>query len=472
MTGRNRGRRHLAIIHPDSAGIDVGSREMWVAIPADRAGDTVRQFGMFTDDLEAIREWLRAARITTVAMESTGVYWIPLYDVLSSAGVEVCLVNPRELKSVPGRKSDLKDCQWLQELHAFGLLRASFRPDDQACRMRSLVRQRQELIDAAARQVQLMQKAMTQMNIRLTPVCPPGREVVADITGKTGMGIIRAILPAWRADRSGKRSPKTLVEFRDRRCKHDADTFGRALVGTWRSEHLLALSHAVTLWDTYQRLIDETEAAIKSAVDARPSLAQTGNADDGERTPRRKSKSDYTVDIVASWKKASDVDLTEIDGISDSTASIIMAEVGLNIDRFETPGRFASWLGLCPAHDISGGKVLRRRTRSCANRASKALRLAAQAAGRTETALGAFFRRIAARACLPARQAGKPVAITATAHKLARIVWTMLTTGAAYIRASAASAEERYRQRQIHSLIQRARSFGLHITCPVPSEAS
>lgn len=451
MAGKNRVRRHLEIIHPDSAGIDVGSREMWVAIPADREGDTVRQFGMFTDDLEAIREWLRAERITTVAMESTGVYWIPLYDVLSSAGVEVCLVNPRELKSVPGRKSDLKDCQWLQELHAFGLLRASFRPDDQACQVRSLVRQRQELIDSAARQVQLMQKAMTQMNVRLT-------EVVADITGKTGMGIIRAIL-------SGERSPKTLVEFRDRRCKHDADTFGRALVGTWRSEHLLALAHAVTLWDTYQRLIEETEAAIKGAVDARPTSATEGDADNGERTPRQKSKSDYKVDIVASWKKTSEVDLTEIDGISDSTASIIMAEAGLNIDRFDTPGRFASWLGLCPAHDISGGKVLRRRTRSCANRVSKALRLAAQAAGRTETALGAFFRRIAARA-------GKPVAITATAHKLARIVWTMLTKGAAYIRASAASAEERYRQRQIHSLIKRARSFGLQITCPVPSGAS
>jgi hypothetical protein len=212
-------------------------------------------------------------------------------------------------------------------------------------------------------------------------------------------------------------------------------------------------------------LIHETEAAIKSAVDARPSSVQAGTADDGEHAPRQKSKSDYTVDIVASWKKASDVDLTEIDGISDSTASIIMAEVGLNIDRFATPGRFASWLGLCPAHDISGGKVLRRRTRSCANRVSKALRLAAQAAGRTETALGAFCRRIAARA-------GKPVAITATAHKLARIVWTMLTKGAAYIRASAASAEARYRQRQIHSLIKRARSFGLQLASPVPSEAS
>lgn len=450
MAGKNRLRRHLEIIHPDSAGIDVGSREMWVAIPADREGETVRRFGMFTDDLEAIRDWLRSERITTVAMESTGVYWIPLYDVLSSAGVEVCLVNPRELKSVPGRKSDLKDCQWLQELHAFGLLRASFRPDDQACQVRSLVRQRQELIDSAARQVQLMQKAMIQMNVRLT-------EVVADITGKTGMGIIRAIL-------AGERSPKTLVD-RDSRCKHDVDTFRRALVGTWRSEHLLALSQAVTLWDTYQRLIDETEAAIKGAVDARPIPAKEGDADDGERTPRRKSKSDYKVDIVASWKQTSDVDLTEIDGISDSTASIIMAEVGLNIDRFATPGRFASWLGLCPAHDISGGKVLRRRTRSCANRVSKALRLAAQAVGRTETALGAFFRRIAARA-------GKPVAITATAHKLARIVWTMLTKGAPYLRASAASAEAHYRQRQIQSLIKRASSFGLKITCPVPSEAS
>lgn len=450
MAGRTRSRRHLEIIHPDSAGIDVGAREMWVAIPADREGDTVRRFGMFTGDLEAIRDWLRSERVTTVAMESTGVYWIPLYDVLAAAGVEVCLVNPRELQSVPGRKSDLKDCQWLQELHAFGWLRASFRPDDQACTVRSLVRQRQELVDSAARQVQLMQKAMTQMNVRLA-------EVVADITGKTGMGIIRMIL-------SGERNPQKLAEFRDRRCQHDVDTFGRALIGTWRPEHLLALSQAVTIWDTYRSFINETEAAIKRAVESRPLSSSAGMADD-EAPPRRKSKSDYAVDIVASWKKTSAVDLTEIDGISDSTASLIMAEVGLNIDRFATPGRFASWLGLCPAHDISGGKVLRRRTRACANRASKALRLAAQAAGRTHTALGAFFRRIAARA-------GKPVAITATAHKLARIVWTMLTKGASYIRTSAASAEARYRQRQVQALIKRATAFGLEIKCSVPSEAS
>lgn len=442
-------RRHLEIIHPDSAGIDIGSREIWVSVSADRAGETVGKFGVFTDDLHKIRDWLIRERVVTVAMESTGIYWIPLYDVLSAAGLHVCLVNPRELKQVPGRKSDLKDCQWLQELHAFGLLRASFRPDDNACIVRSLVRQRQELVDSSARQVQLLQKALTQMNIRLT-------EVVSDITGKTGMAIIRSII-------DGIRDPAVLAQHRDHRCKSAEDTIRRALTGTWRSEHLLSLKQTLVIYDTYQRLITDTEREIEIAV-SRRSVKSGGDAP--PNTPPQKSgehkkrnSSDYHLPISDAWTRASGVDLTEIDGISDTTASIVLAEVGLNIDRFSTSRHFSSWLGLSPAHDISGGKILRRGTRATNNRVARALRLAAHAAGRTQTALGAFYRRIAGRA-------GKPVAITATARKLAVIVWTMLTKGAEYSRKSAIEGEARFRLNRIKSVLKQAKKLGIQLTAP------
>ncbi len=439
-------RRHLEIIHPDSAGIDIGSREIWVAVPADRDGNTVGKYGVFTDDLHRIRDWLIREKVNTVAMESTGIYWIPLYDVLSAAGIAVCLVNPRELKQVPGRKSDLKDCQWLQELHAFGLLRASFRPDDNACVVRALVRQRQELVDSSARQVQLLQKALTQMNVRLT-------EVVSDVTGKTGMTIIRSIV-------AGVRDPAALAKHRDHRCKADEDTIRRALTGTWRSEHLLSLQQALTIFDTYQHLIVETERAIEAAVASRPAKDGDGGSPPSARPDptahKKRNSSDYHLPISDSWTRVSGVDLTEIDGISDTTASIVLAEVGLNIDRFQSARHFSSWLGLSPAHDISGGKILRRATRSTNNRVARALRLAAHAAGRTQTMLGAFYRRIAGRA-------GKPVAITATARKLAVIVWTMLTKGADYARKSAADSEARMRLLRKKAVLKQAEKLGLHL---------
>jgi transposase len=446
MSAGKQYRRHLSIVYPLCAGIDVGSRQMWVAIPASSADQSVRCFGVYTEDLYSIRDWLLEYKITTVAMESTSVYWIPLYDVLSAAGLDVCLVNPREFKGAPGRKTDIMDCQWLQELHTFGLLRPSFRPDDHACAVRSLVRQRQSLIESAGHQVQLMQKALIQMNVRLT-------EVVADISGLTGMNIIRDIL-------SGKHDAQSLAAHRDKRCKRSKEEFAKALLGTWRAEHLLSLRQAVELYDLYQKHIIEAEKAIESTLKERPQPEVPHHDDDNptsiEIEPRRKSKSDYHVAIGESWKSLTGVDLTQIDGISDTAASIIMSEAGLNIESFNSSGKFTAWLGLCPAHKISGGKILQRSTKPCANRIAKVLRMCAVVVGRTDSTLGAFYRRLGARA-------GKSIAVTATARKLAVLVWSMLTYGSAYIRESAENAQRKHEELQLKQLQKRAEKFGLSL---------
>ena len=448
-----RKRRHLKVVYPDSAGIDIGSRELWVAIPAERESESVRMFGTFTDDLHALRDWLKALGITTVAMESTGIYWIPLYDVLSAAGFELFLVNPRELKQVPGRKSDIQDCQWIQELHSLGLLRGAFRPDDSSCEVRGLIRQRQELVKASARQTQLMQKALLQMNIQLP-------QVVSDITGKTGMAIIHDMV-------AGERDPIKLAQHRDKRCKEDEATIARSLHGNWRKEHLLALSQALRIWETYRVLIGETEAAVIDSIETLYSDQKSVSSDENGQTPtsgrKKRSKSDYTLPIEEVWNRKVGVDLTAIEGISGTTASIILSEVGLNIDRFPTSGHFASWLALCPNHEISGGKVLRRGTKRSANRVASALRMGASTLRNSQTWLGAFYRRIAARS-------GVSVAITATAHKLAKLIYSLLRHGTAYVQHSLETYENRHRERQQRNLEKRAKTLGFQLV-PANSEA-
>lgn len=437
-------RRHLKVIYPNSAGIDVGAKELWVAVPADSLDESVRCFGTFTDDLHALRDWLKSVGITTVAMESTGIYWIPLYDVLSVSGIEVFLVNPREIKQVPGRKSDVRDCQWIQELHSLGLLRAAFRPDDAACEIRGLIRQRQELIKSSVWQVHHMQKALLQMNIQLP-------QVVSDIAGSTGLAIIRDIV-------SGERDPLKLAQHRDCRCKKDEATIARSLCGNWRKEHVLSLSQALRLWDFYRTLIGEIEKAIFESIDDRLQEYSFPQETEVPKTQRRKnrSKSNYTVPIEELWHRKVGVDLTAIEGISGVSASIILAEVGLNIDRFPTAGRFASWLGLCPIHDVSGGKVLRRGTKKTANRVASALRMAASTVMKSQTWLGAFYRRIAGRS-------GAAVAITATAHKMARLVYALLRYGTAYVQQSVAEYEKTHQEQLRRNLQKRAKLLGLQL---------
>lgn len=430
----------LRRVHLDAAGIDVGAESHWVAVPEGRdpEGRGVREFGAFTADLYALADWLATCGVTTVAMESTGVYWIPLFELLESQGFEVLLVNPRHLKSVPGRKTDVLDCQWLQRLHTYGLLQGSFRPEEQVCVLRAYLRQRQTLVRYAASHVQHMQKALDQMNIKL-------HKVVSDITGVTGLRIIRAIL-------EGERDPRRLAQLRDPRCKNSEETIAKALEGTWREEHLFSLRQALTLYETYRAEIAACDQQIQAHLgtfdskDDDPPAARTA--------PRsRQNVGAITFDVGSHLRRITGVDLTEIDGIDAVLALTIISEIGLDMNRWRTVKHFTSWLGLCPGSKISGGKRLDSRTKPTSNRAAMAFRMAANALHRSDSALGAFLRRKKAHI-------GAPKAITATAHKLARIVYTMLRHGRSYTDLGADYYEARYRGRVLNNLRRKANALG------------
>jgi transposase len=429
----------LTVVHPHAAGIDIGATEHYVAVPADADPQAVRRFGACTADLEALADWLAACGVTTVAMESTGVFWIPLFELLESRGFEVRLVDARQMRRIPGRpKSDVHDCQWLQRLHSYGLLAAAFRPDEPVCVLRSYLRQRQMLVTYAAQHIQHMQKALTQMNVKL-------QHVVSDITGVTGLAIIRAIV-------AGQRDPLQLAKLRDDRCGHSEAEIARALYGNWRAEHLFALKQAVELYDFYHKEIAACDRKIQTQ------LKQFQDKSGGQVLPpkaRRQRRGDnrLTFDARGALYRMAGVDLTVIEGIEESTALVLLSEIGTDMSRWPSVKQFCSWLGLCPNHRISGGKVLSRRTKPCANRAAAALRLAAYALHRSQSALGAFLRRLKARV-------GAPKAITATAHKLARLVYSLLKHGTAYVTQGMDEYERRYRERVVQNLSRRAKELG------------
>jgi transposase len=434
----------LRHVHLNAAGIDIGAGSHYVAVPPGRdpEGCDVREFGAFTADLDALAAWLRRCGIETVAMESTGVYWIPLFELLAARGFAVNLVDPRQLKNVPGRKSDVLDCQWIQQLHTFGLLAAAFRPEDQICVLRSYLRQRAMLVTYAAHHIQHIQKALEQMNVKLA-------RVVSDVTGVTGLRIIRAIL-------DGERNPRVLARLRDRRCQHDAATIARSLEGTWRPEHLFALRQAVELLDFYQQQI----AACDRELEA--NLGRFNAKTDGQPLPARPrtskpSRTTPTFDVRNHLYRLTGVDLTQLDGIDAHTALKVVGEIGLDMSRWPSEKHFASWLSLAPGTKVSGGKQLSGRTPPSANRAAVALRLAAQSLARSKSALGAFFRRLKARL-------GAPKAITATAHKLARLIYRMLRFGTAYVDRGQESYERRYRTRVVATLRRRAHELGYTLT--------
>ena len=422
--------KHLQHLNQQAAGIDIGSRSHFVAIPEGLSAEPVREFSTFTDDLERLADWLVSCGITTVAMESTGIYWIPVFEILERRGLDVRLVNARHVKNVPGRKSDVLDCQWLQQLHTYGLLRGAFRPKDQVCTLRAYVRQRSTLVRNASAHIQHMQKALAQMNVLL-------HNVVTDITGVTGMAIIKAIL-------AGERDCHKLAAMRDRRCKNDAATIARSLQGNFRKEHLFSLKQAVELYEFYQRQIADCDQQILEQLKS----FDAKNSDPDEKPPRS---------IDDALQKMSGVDLSRINGISTSTALKVIAEIGIDMSRWPTAKHFASWLGLCPGSKISGGKVLSSATKPVANRAAAALRMAAMTLFRSQSALGAYFRRIRARL-------GAPKAITATAHKLARLIYSMLKYGSDYVDAGQQYYEERYKSRIIQSLKRKADEFGFELT--------
>jgi transposase len=420
--------RHLQHINVRAAGIDIGSRSHFVAVPEGSDEQAVREFSAFTDDLERMAEWLLACGVTTVAMESTGIYWIPVFEILESHGLDVKLVNARHVKNVPGRKSDVLDCQWLQQLHTFGLLQGAFRPTDQVCTLRAYVRQRATLVRSASSYIQRMQKALAQMNLQL-------HHVVADITGTTGMRIIQAIL-------DGERRPEVLAALRNRRCRNDEATIARALHGNYRPEHLFSLRQAVELYAFHQEKIADCDRQI---------LEQLHQFDDGD------SPNDPpTSNLGEALQRMSGVDLTTIDGVDTNTALKVLSEIGTDMSRWKTAKHFASWLGLAPGTKVSGGKVLSSATKPVANKAAAALRMAAFTLYNSKSALGAYLRRQRARL-------GAPKAITATAHKMARLVYLMLKHGTSYVDVGQDYYEQRHRTRVIRNLKRKAHSLGFEL---------
>jgi transposase len=433
----------LEQLNLNAAGIDVGATEHWVAVPADRDAQPVQRFGAFTADLYALAAWLRQCQIETVVMESTGVYWIALFEVLEERGFDVKLVDAHQARQVPGRKTDVKDCQWLQELHTYGLLRGAFRPEDEVCVLRSYLRQRSMLVAMASRAVQHMQKALEQMNLKLT-------EVVSDITGKTGMTIIRAILV-------GERDPQLLATYRDKRCKHDQGTIAKALTGHWRAEHLFALQQAVDQHDFIAQQLRACDGHIEGCLQAFvPDVEAASPQSTPGRLWRSSRSNPLSFDVQTYLHAMTGVDLTQIDGIDSLTALKVISEIGLDMTRWPTSKHFASWLGLCPGNKVSGGKRYRIRSKPSANRAATALRLAAQGVANSHSALGAYYRRMRARL-------GAPKAITATAHKLARLVYSMLRYGTAYVDAGQQAYEQKYRDRVLTNLQRKAKAFGYQL---------
>ena len=432
----------LPVMRPNAAGIDIGSTEIYVAVPVDRDAENVRSFPTFTQDLYALADWLKKCGIQTVAMESTGVYWIPLFQILEDRGFEVCLVNARHVKNVPGRRTDVSDCQWLQFLHSVGLLRASYRPEQEVCAVRSLLRHRESLVQMGATHVNHMQKALDQMNLQL-------HHVISDITGLTGLAIIDAIL-------GGERDPFTLARLRHDRIKASEEVIAKSLVGDYRIEHLFTLRQSLTAYRSYQQLIDDCDREIRRSLDT---FQPPGIPIDAHANPLEPIKRPLSADsgLRTELKRVFGVDLTKIPGIRTGIAQMLFGEIGPDFTKFRSASAFASWMGLCPDNDISGGKVLWVGTRKVKCRAATSLRMAAQSLHHSKSGLGDFYRRMRAKL-------GAPKAITAAAHKLARIVFHLVTTRQEFDDTRFAADQLRYTKRQESKLRAKAHALGFQLT--------
>jgi transposase len=435
----------LPVLHPDAAGIDVGASELYVAVPSDRDALSVRSFPTFTRDLNALADWLQQCGVRSVAMESTSVYWIPVYQILEARGFEVYLVNAQHVKNVPGRKTDVSDCQWIQYLHSVGLLRGSFRPPGVICAIRSLWRHRASLIQMAAEHVLHMQKALDQMNLQI-------HRVLNDITGLSGLRIVDAIL-------EGERNPVTLARLCHSRVKSSEDIVAKSLEGDYRPEHLFALKQSLAAFRYYQALIGEADQELARQ------LGELDSVDTGEPTlPKRTKASPYqrrryepkVFDLRAELYRICGVDLTNVPGISAITAQTILCEIGTDVSKFRNASAFASWLGLCPEKKVSGGKVLYTKSRRVKSRVAAALRMGAHSLHHAKDYLGEFFRRIT-------RKLGKPQAVTATAHKLARIIYHLLSTKEPYNEGVFQKCEEVTLKRAEARLRKQAAQLGFQV---------
>jgi transposase len=433
----------LERMNPNAAGIDCGSATHYVAVPTDRDPTPVRAFQTFTADLHRLADWLTACGVTTVAMESTGVYWIPLYEILEGRGFDVVLVNARHVKNVPGRKTDVVDCQWIQELHSVGLLRGSFRPTAAIAALRAYLRHRETLVQSAATHVQRMQKALVQMNLQL-PI------VISDITGVTGLRILRDII-------GGQTDPHALAQHRDYRCQASQAEITAALTGHYRPEHVFVLQQNLELFDAYQHQLAACDAAIEAHVLTLAAQAPTpASPVPAARTRKKPRNNEPRFEIRTPLHQLTGVDLTQIDAIGPYSALRLLSEIGTDMSRWPTEKHFTSWLTLAPHNKISGGRLLSSKTQRSANRAAAILRMAAMTLGRTDTALGAFYRRLAYRV-------GKAKAITATARKLAILVYRTLRDGLVYQDPGAAAYDAQHRGRVLHRLRQRAAHLGFSL---------
>jgi len=428
----------MPVMRPDAAGIDIGATEIFVAVSADRATENVRAFPTFTQDLYALADWLKACGIQTVAMESTGVYWIPLFQILEECGFEVCLVNARHVKNVPGRRTDVSDCQWLQFLHSVGLLKASYRPAQEVCAVRSLLRHRESLVQMAATHVNHMQKALDQMNLQL-------HHVISDIVGQTGLAIVDAIL-------KGQRDPLELAKLRGERIKASQTVIAKSLVGDYRHEHLFTLKQSLEAYRSYHKMIEDCDREIRQHLEEFRPPAEPPTPPASEAAAPKKQQSTDGI-LRSELQRVWGVDLTRIPGIRTGIAQALFGEIGPDFTKFRSASAFASWMGLCPDNDISGGKVLFVGTRKVKCRAALALRMAAQSLHHSKSALGDFYRRMRAKL-------GAPKAITAAAHKLARIIFHLISAHQEFDDSKLAADQQRYQKRQEAKLHAKAKSMG------------
>ena len=429
--------KNLNRINSNVAGIDIGASSIFVCIEPDNKPRIVREFPTFTVDLKRMITWLQENNVQSVAMESTGVYWIPIFDLLDENNLKPLLVNAYHLKTVPGRKTDVKDCEWIYQLHSYGLLNGSFRPDHETVELRTYVRQRTKLIELSSTQINLMHKALAQMNVQL-------HQVISDLAGTTGMEIIRAII-------GGERNPVNLAKLRNFRCHKSEEIIAKALEGNFRMELVFQLKQSVETYDFLQSKIIECEKEIARVLNF--INQKQGNATRVLPKLKKKNKNSFSIDIKQDLINRVGVDITEIPGISENTAVKVLAEIGADMSKWPTSKHFVSWLGLCPNNKISGGKILSSKSRSSSNRAAQALRFAANALHKSKTAIGSFFRR--KRIGL-----GTPKAIVATAHKLAITIYNMISKQQSFQDVGQAVYEQKYQERKLSAIRKSAKEMG------------
>ncbi|MDP2755604.1 MAG: IS110 family transposase [Nitrospirota bacterium] len=441
----------MSQVNPNAAGVDIGAVEIVACVAGDETTQIVKAFGNYTVDLQAIGKWLKEYGIQTVAMESTGVYWIPLFEELERQGFECLLISSRSLRRVPGRKSDIQDAQWIQTLHSYGLLESSFRPQAELVALRTLLRHRAQLLEHRAPHILHIQKALLQMNVQLS-------QALSDVTGETGLAIIRAIV-------AGERDPEKLAAYRDRNCKKSAEEIGKALTGTWREEHLFIVKQSLEMYDFYTQQVETCDAEIDRMYAATRPDWEAGELKPlppKKRNSHSKNAPQNKEEIRGHLKRISGVDLSVVDGFGVSLAQTVIMEVGTDMSKFPTEKHFCSWLGLAPKHEISGAKVLKNRTLKTKNRAGQAFRMAAQSVKRSDCVFGSLFRRLRSR--LDNRQA-----TVACAHAIARVVYRMLKYKAEYETISVEEYEAKYKEQQIKYMKKKAAKLGFQLVPAVPA---